>query len=1305
MKRTALWLMLLLLLVASTASAQVELSGRIEGTIKDETGAVIPDASVTATHVATNFVYQATTSAVGRFVMPKVRLGRYTVVVAMSGFRRAVVEDVVVEVGGIANVRVTMQLGAIEQELVVRAEGAQVLINTVNAELGAVVDERRVLELPLNGRNAMELTFLQAGTWYELNPSGTGDKLIIHGQRHRSLNITLDGVDTQDNLNRASSIMVNQPLVALPAENVEQFRVITGLSSAEFSRGGAQVTAVTRAGTNDFHGSVFWFNRNDVFSSHEFFQNLAGQPKTPLVRNQFGARVGGPIFKDKTFFFFGYQQTRESKGVPRPRSVYTAEARTGIFRYLDGGVIREVNLFDLCAALNCYGGAYAAIAANPIDPFIAENVLGSMPASNVPGGDLLNISGFQFAAKVRTVEHLPNFRLDHKISDKHSFYGTFNYLDREIEGDFVNDREQRFPTTRSMADRVTHSKSFSTALTSTLTPTLINEFRLAALVHGENAFLVQHSFDTPFVLSTNIRHPNSSKYLWDANDNVESRDNDTWHVRDTVAWVRGKHTIKSGFEWRHRWVHTYGFDLVNPQGDFDLDFDENDPGFDGADIAAFIGGGAGPPSSTDLDTALGLLNDLTGAIGESEVRFNVTSLDSGFVPVVPERRIFQGREFDAFVNDTWNITPNLTLNLGLRWEWAGVPYETRGLSLIPEGGEDAVFGVSGRGGFFNPGVLAGTPCAVLELPTSDPARAPDIANATALITDCSVPNVPGGSTNGLKFWKDDINNFGPVVGLAWDPWGDGRTSVRAGFRISYFQDNFAIIEGNVNDNEGLRLDLECVPRDGECANNPLFIRDIPTAGPPIPATPNFSLPSRVTILNSSTQDARMYINDLETPYYEEWTLGIQREISRNTALEVRYVGNHGVRLRRVRDFNEINIFAFDPNTGQTFLQAFLIAQLNLACNRAQGRGNRFDDATGEPCITPNPLMALLIAGQPSRLRSRSNLRRALDRNAPGQFVHRLTQRETSRVNNVGGTSRIRGGSFWGAVLRGDLPVNFFMANPFLGSSRALTGDGTSSFHALEIEVRRRFAGGFMLQGNYTFLKALTDFDGDDNDLFSSTHPSNIRNRNYTKSEFMPRHLFKVNWLYELPFGPGKPFASTSPFWGKVVEGWQTSGIINWRSGRPLGIFSGRGTFHRDSESDNNTVTLTQPANLDDLTGQRGIGGGVFWLDPCLSPETGVACTDPNAVAGLFGFPNPGQLGTLPQTSIFGPRRFKVDFSLMKRTQLTETVNVEFRWEVFNLFNNTNFDTPELDIFDNDFGQITETVGGAREMQFALKINF
>ncbi|MDA2938771.1 TonB-dependent receptor, partial [Acidobacteria bacterium AH-259-A15] len=945
------------LLMAGSLMAQ-DLSGRIAGTVTDEQGAFMPGAEVTATHVATNYIYRAVTSDTGRFTIPKARLGRYTVAAEMPGFRRAVVQDVIVEVGGTATLRITLQVGEIQEEITVTAETTQELVNTVDTELGAVVDDRRVLELPLNGRNASHLVLLQAGVYFERNADGMGNKLFVHGQRHRSLNITLDGVDTQDNFNRASSIMLDQPLLALAAENVEEFRVVTGLSSAEYSRGGAQMAAVTRAGSNDFHGSVFWFHRNTVLNSNDFFNNSAAVERPPLLRHQFGARIGGPIISDKTFFFFGYQQTRQSRGIAVNRTVYTAEARQGIFRYLDNlrttpenvaanpGLTRSVNLMECGSAIqgalgrDCVDSRFDSANPATLDPFIGNEIFGLIPLPNNSDlGDGLNTGGFRFNSPSNTVEHLPSFRLDHHFSDEHLFYGTFNYIDREIRGDFINGREPPYPGQEPLGNRVTHSRGFSAGLTSTLTPTFINEFRAGGLVHGENAFLINQPFDTPFTLDLNtITDP------YDPSNNDEVRDNDTYNIRNSIAWVRGNHQIKAGAEWRHRWVHTYSFDEVNPFGEIDLDDNDFPPGFSESNLRKLSGGK--DIESQDYEVARDLMNNLVGAVSEVEMRYNVRDLTSGFVLGQPERRKYQSREFDVFFNDTWAFRPNLTLNFGLRWEYATVPYETQGLALMPEGGLNAVFGISGPEGFFNPGTFAGTPCAFLgTLPTEVTS-----ANARALITSCATQFVPGTSSNNRPLWDDDLNNFGPVIGLAWDPWGDGKTSVRAGFRISYMQDHFNIIDGNLDDNEGLRVDQDCIPDDGECINNPLFLRDVLSTGPPIAPIPDFTLPASRSILDSSTNDFRTYSTNLATPYYEEWTLSIQREVLPNMALDVRYVGNRGVKLRRVADFNEINIFARDSVTGMTFLESFIIAQQNLGCNRAEGKGSRFDDATGASCL-------------------------------------------------------------------------------------------------------------------------------------------------------------------------------------------------------------------------------------------------------------------------------------------------------------------------------------------------------------------
>ena len=1292
------------------------LTGQIDGTVMDEQGNVIPGVEVTAVHVGTNSRYQALSSDLGRFIFPNVRLGPVTVEASMSGFRTAIVTKVQVEVGQTSSLQITLQVGAPTDEITVTSEFAQSTVNNIDAEISNIVDNRRVLELPLDGRNASQLITLQAGVFYETTSTGEGNKLIIHGQRHGSLAITLDGVDTQDNMNRASSIMINQPLLALTAENVQEFKVVTGMSSAEYSRGASQMTAVTRAGTNDWHGSVFYFHRNTVLNANNFFNNSSDPhvERPPLLRHQFGGRIGGPIIKDKTFFYFGYQQTRESRGIPVNRTVYTQQARNGQFRYLDNllttpenvaanpDLIRSANIMECSANIQGILGKHCVDErfdqSNPatLDPFITGTMFGDIPLpNNFDFGDGLNTGGFRFNAQSSTVEHLPSFRLDHIFNDRHSFYGSLNYVDRQIDGDFVNEREPRFPDLPPLGSRVTHSKGFSTTLTSTLRPTLLNEFRVGRLVHGENAFIINQPYPTEYTLDLNTV---TDPYSPGNGDDV--RDSDTYHIRDTINWVKGNHQFKFGGEWRHRWVHTYSFDETMPYGDIDLDDNDFPADFSEGDLRTISGGT--DIESADYERARDLMNNLVGALSEVEARYNVTTLTSGFVANAPERRKYQNREFDVFFNDTWRLRPNFTLNLGLRWEWSGVPYETQGLALIPPGGGNAAFGVSGRGGFFNPGTFDGHSCSELSaLPVE---RTTD--NAVALIEGCTVQFVPGTSSNGIPLWKDDYNNFAPVIGFAWDPFGTGKTSIRAGFRISYIGGHFNIIDGNLDDNEGLRVDEDCVPSDGECQFNPLYLRDIQAGQPPVAAVPEFMLPSSRSILNSSTNDFRTYMDDLSSPYYAEWTFGIQREIFRNTGLEVRYVGNHGVKLRRVADFNEFNLNAVDPVSGMTFLDSFLIAQSNLSCNRSTGRGDRYDDRTGEACITPNPLMAALIATDANRLDSRNALISALDFNQTGHFLHRLTQVETSRP--ASGEGRIRGGAVWGAILEGRIPLNFFQANPFVASSRAMVNDGFSKYHGLEIELNRRFAQGLALQVNYTWQKALADFDGDTNTLVNDVRPSSVINPGYTIQQFMPQHQFNSNWIYELPFGRGRRYSSSSSALDQIAGGWQFGGIISVRSGRPVSFESNVGTFHREAISDENTVSLSQEvtrSQLQAMTGRRDIAGGVFWFDPCLSAQIGSECSSSGSIQGLLDIPRSGQLGELGQTPVFGPSRFVFDFNLSKRTAINDEVELEFRWEVFNAFNNVNFGLPSSDIRGTSFGQVTNTVTGSRVMQFAMKFNF
>ena len=1295
----------------SLAAIAQELTGRIVGRVFDQQGGVIAGAAVAATHVETNSSYSSLSGENGQFSIPAVRLGTYRITVELAGFKRAVVQNVVVETGGTADINVTLEIGERQEEVAVTADIAQEVVNTVDAEIGSVIDREQILQLPLNGRNASHLALFQAGVFFERSPDGQGDKLIVHGQRHRSLAVTLDGIDTQDNLNRASSVMLDQPLLELSAEHVQEFRVVTGIASAEFTRGGSHISAVTKGGSNDWHGGAFWFHRNDVFNANDFFNNAAGVNRPKLIRNQFGGSLSGPVFKDRTFFYAGYEQLRESMGIGVNRTVWTEEARQGIFRYLDGSrntpenvartpnLIRSVNLLacgpEVQSVLNrsCLDNRFNQQSALSLDPVVRDKLIPALPLpNNFEIGDGLNTGGFRFNASTLTFVHKPSFRLDHKINDRHSFNLTFNYNDRNIEGDFINDRETRFPGLAPLGERLTLSRAFSGSVTS-IFGSVVNEFR-SGYISGENAFFRNQPFGVNYTLDfDDITDP------FEPGGGDSARLNKTANIRDTVSWLRGAHQFKAGVEWRNRSVANRSLAGLEPFGEIDFNDDDNPPGFTSAELARFSRGTS--INATDLNNGEELLNNLIGAIGNVEMTFNATSLTSGFVAGAVERRNYRDRELDWFVQDAWSVTPRVTLNLGVRWEYQSVPYETQGLSLLPEGGFDAVYGISGRDGFFNPGKLSGKPCPPLQQ-----SRARTTANSRSLITDCATRYVPAGSPNGQRYYKNDWNNFAPVLSLAWDVSGNGRTAVRAGYRTSYQQDVFAIIDGNVDDNEGLQIFQTCVPLAGDCSNRTMLLKDVVSSGQPtVPIAPRFELPSVRTILDGTAVDFRTFEERLGTPYYSEWTLGVQREILPNWAVDVRYVGNRGVGLRRVADFNEINVGAVDPVSGASFLDAFKIAQRNLACNRANGAGARFDTLTF-PCSAANPLMDALIAGEPARLRTLGVLNDALDFNQTGEFVYRLTQRDTSAPS--AGEARIQGGSFWGAVLEGRLPANFFQANPFVHSARAMVRDGSSTYHALEIEMRRRFQSGFSLQSNYTYGKAISDFDGDDNTLINDTRPSSIRFKNSTRGEFMPRHLFKGNWIYALPVGPAQRLKTSGKLLSGLLGGWQMGGLVSWRSGRPFSVTSGNGTFHRTAVSADNTVTLSQPmshADLRKLTGRRDIGGGMFFMDPCLSAQLNASCADSKAVDGLFQLPAAGEIGKLGHSILFGPGSFNFDFSLDKKTSLTESVNLEFRWEVFNAFNNVTFSNPAADIFSASFGQITSTVSTPRLMQFALRLNF
>lgn len=1258
-KRIFFVLLLATLLFGAAASpiAAQSVRGRIEGVVRDQQNLPVANASITTTNIGTNETQQATSSEEGTFAVPELQPGAYRVTAEVAGFKRFTTEGVIVQVATVANVTIALEVGGVTEQVTVAASDAQEVVNTSTPEVGGVIDRQRILDLPLDGRNPLELTALQPGVSTRTGSDGENQRFSINGNRTVANNVTVDGVNASDNyLKTAGNIVL--PVIPVSVESVGEFRVTTALPTAEFGRGTTQTTVITASGTNNYRGSLFLFHRNTIFNANTFFNNSTILPETgkslerePLIRNQFGGRFSGPIFKNKTHFFSSYEGKRESRGISRLRTVYTAEARQGIFRYLKGVATTPARVAaapvtvpaSQCGSSTVPNGAICVVnllSLNPatrgsLDPAVSEILALTPLPNNFQTGDGLNTGGFRFNSKVQPNSDQFAFRLDHKITDKHKFETTYNYGDIAFLGDYLNDREPLFPDAPA-GNRFTIGRGITGTLRSAFSPTLVNEFRTGAQISNLR-FTNDADFARGFLFDFSQVTDPIFDYLG------TGRNLRVVQFTDNLTWVRGSHIFKFGADIRSLWVNRYSLSGLLPLVDFSTA--ASDPGL--VRTTQFPGI---PATTSDYERARGLLNTITGAMGNVTQSFNAASRESGYVPGEAERRTYANEEFDFYGQDTWKVRSNLTLSLGLRYEYSTVPRETNGLALLPVGGSAGLYGISGKDNLFNPGVLEGSP---------------------------TVLNFAEG-----KLFNDDRNNFAPVLGFAYDPFKNGKTSIRGGFRVSYVRGAFSLIDELLDENEGLGIQVQRVA-GGYLRNGVAQL-----------AAPGFAIPYQPTIQTNSLVDVRAFDENLTSPYVTEWTASIQREIFKNTSLEVRYVGNRGHKLYRAADINEVNIFARDPRSGQTFLEAFKIAQNNLAAFRAARptattQSFRYDATV--PGSLPNPLFETLFTGFTTEF-TNSNYFLRLEQGRAGDFADYVSR--VRLINNQ------RGAPFFAAVARGELPINFFRANPLIRGAQLLQNASSSQYDALQIELNRRLTQGLRFQFGYTFAKGISDFIGNTSDTNSFV---TLRNTNYERQVTTNAHQFVGNFIYQLPFGRGRKFLRKTGNWNYLVGGWQIGGLFRWESGDPLSITSGRGTFNRDDRSALNTVdvrgNLTR-ADLQKLTGVRSLSNGVFYLDPNLAPGS---TSDAGEV--VFDNPQAGTLGSLGLGSITGPSFFNFDFSVIKRTRFRENLNAEFRAEIFNVFNTVNFGNPITDINSVNFGKITYLVGRPRVMQFALRLNF
>ena len=1311
----------LMLLVAITSLSvlgfgQGTSTGSMAGTITDPTTAVVSGATVTVKHSATGQEFTAVTTDNGTFNVPALQSGTYTVTVIAPGFKQAIVQDAKVDVGSPSTVNIELEIGAASESITIVGSGAE-LINAQNATVGTTITGRQIVEQPQASRDALDLITLLPG----VQTTGRPRTSTVNGLPKGSLNITLDGTDVQDNLINSNDGFFT--FVRPRIDAVGEVTISTATPGAESSGDGAvQIKFVTRGGSNDFGGSLYWYHREPTLSANYFFNNqtLAADPVTgraPINRvllNQYGGRVGGPITipkifngKDKAFFFVNYEEFRLPEQQLRQRVILSPQAQSGVFRYLTGAGVRSVNLLQLAAANGL---------TSTVDPTV-NALLGQIRSSTAGGGIQIrptdpNREDFSFVGQGGQTRYFATVRLDYNVTDKHSLWNVWNY--QEFGGkpvDFLNQTDPAFPGFPNSAGQNSQRWTNTTGLRSTITPTLINEARfgmLGGISHfgpiTPDQFSNQGGFDLNLFdlgitdASAVQAFPQRFTRAFGVNFGASRRNTPSFDFADTLTWVKGSHTFNFGGNYNLIKTFEQANDQIVPNISFGVA--EGDPAED-----LFISANFPGASATDLATAAQLYATLTGRV----IAVDRTAFlnDGTYGLLGPQVTRFRQPQYALFAQDSWRLRPNLTLNLGVRWEpQQAVVSENENFAKVSY---SDLFGISGENNLFKPGTLTGRP------------------------TEFTALGV------GEKLFDTDYNNFAPSVSVAWSPdWKSGflnrifgqpgQSVIRAGYSMAFVREGLGNITQAVGTNPGGTLTLNSDVDDGSLPLGTLFRNTAALGAPSFPNTPTYPFVGQVG------DTASGFDPELKTGLVHSWTLGFQREIFKDTVVEARYVGTRGVDLWRRYGLNEVNVIE------NGFLNEFRLAQANLLANQGAGRGNTFAYFGAGSGTQPLPILLGYFSGLPAGNAGNP----ALYTSAQFSNTARLAALNPNFANPVGLATTLQNNFSANGIAAGLAP-NFFVVNPGIGLLQGIqsvtltTNDVNTWYNAMQLELRRRFSGGLLLQLNYTWSKSLTNYYASSQS--SVGQPLTLRAANEGLERYRApqdlEHGFKANWIYELPFGRGRKFLSgTNGVVDRLVGGWEWHGTARIQSGRPfalgnvqlVGMTADELQEAVDARRNPNRTVSFLPDDII-LNTRRAFSvstsGSGF---SALGAPTGRYIAPANSNGCLQGFY--GQCG-FSNLILEGPRFVRFDMSVAKKIRFTERTNLELRVELLNAFNNINFlvggsaavddgkltatnlalQTPNYSAAT--FGQVTAAYQdisttndpGGRPVQFVLRFNF
>jgi Carboxypeptidase regulatory-like domain/TonB dependent receptor len=1284
----------LILVLAMLAGVRVsaQSNSSVTGVVTDATGAVVVGADVDLTNIGDGFARATKTNDAGVYEFLQVPPGTdYTLTFSKAGFRTFNLDKVTLSVSSKETRDAQLQVGDTKTTVEVKANTAETL-NTTDASIGTVINGDRIQDLPNTLVN-------NASNYLSLAPGVTPGGAVT-GTRSDQTNITLDGLDVNDQ--RGGFAFT--PAVNLPLDSIQELRVTVAGDDATFGHSsGGQLELVTKGGTNKFHGAAFDLNRVTAYTANDYFNNLNGVPNPKLIRNQFFGNLGGPIIKDKLFFFFSYDGLRAVQSQQITQTVPDPSFFNGQLNYINssGGLsitpTGDATVQNSLANLDPQGiGADTDLLGFMQTRGYAGNA--NIPAPNTnSAGDGINTSGYFFVAPVHSKDNTMIGRLDYQVTKNHRlfFKGTW---DKSSDDDNANHIIEVFPGDPTPgASIIDHSRSVVGGDTWTISPTITNQvsFGLTDQVIG---FVVNYkptlpdnfNFDDPFYGDVF-----SAPYL---GLNEQFPVVPVYQLRDTLTWTRGKHTFQFG-------------GTISPtifkSGNLT---DTNNYGIGvGGDLTGLsnLTGCSNAPHDDCLPNNFGgdpgeWARVFTAALGRFQgvsAGYNYDTGGNALPQGQLSERDYHSTQYEFFAQDSYNVRSDLTVTAGVRWNFHQPLQEVNGFEVVPNLGPNDIF----------------------PLRLTQAAEGISGPNAVPFITY----GLGGSANKGPGYYKPSYTNFAPRVGIAYSPaatqgflgklLGNRQSSIRAGFGLDY--DNNLIGQGFELDELSFLFSSTVPENFGNLQTDPRFTCPAPcsastlVANLPMPLsggttprptfTPNIDSNGFPIGFTNGGFGVGPFFNfdpHFKTPYNMSFSLGIQRELPGDWLLQATYFGKLGRRLTALGDPAQTLNFK-DATSGQYLYDAFGAVQKQV------------QQGTGVSGLTPQPWFENQVNAALSQTFGPGTTCQEVTATSPNsggisctQIAYYLTSNGfyfgdgdvSSTIQSLADYTGFSGGNLEQGLL---LPNVGLLAQD--GAAGYIGNYSSSNYNALIVQVSHRISHSLTMDFNYTYSHSIDNDSGVQNNLisFAGSEICDLRNLRVCRgsSDFDHRHIITANFDYGLPFGHGKWLGAN---WSKPLDeafgGWRFTGIFSAHSGSPFKIDSG--AFTIDFTQTQPEVFIGTKADVAGSihqvpSGQSGVAPSVQYFSNLTNAEN--AFTAP--IAG-----GPGN-----RNVVFGPGLWDLDLALLKDFTMpwSDNQKLQFRAETINVFNHTNFDNPGANSLNfGTFGDITGDAG-PRILQLGLKFSF